>query len=154
MATNHLLNCSWTLYYHDFDNIDWTINGYKKLLNIDSVEDYSIMMNLINDWNNGLYYLMRDPHPPIWEDPLNINGGGWTFKILKQNVSSLFYNITAHAIGETICNTLDNSMNIVGVSISPKTKFTTIRVWTKLSDGNISNFKLNFNETRFNLNLI
>ena len=32
MATNNLLNNSWTLYYHDFDNIDWTINGYKKLL--------------------------------------------------------------------------------------------------------------------------
>jgi hypothetical protein len=146
------LNNSWTLYYHDFDSIDWTINGYTKLLVINTVEDYSIMMNLVNDWNNGLYYLMRDPYVPIWEDPLNENGGGWTIKILKQNVSSTFYNITAHAIGETICNTLENSMNIVGISISPKTKFTTIRIWTKLSDGNIDNFTINFNETRFSLN--
>lgn len=156
MSVDHKLSSSWSLYYHDLNNIDWTISGYNKLIEIDTIEDYRIVLNSIKDWNDGLYYLMRNPHLPIWEDDLNKNGGGWTFKIIKSNVQKFWADITAYSIGETISS---DPSNIVGISISPKAKFATIRVWSKNNNADISHFivdknrGIDFKDTRHNLNI-
>ena len=82
-SSEHLLKSVWTLYYHDLNSIKWNLEDYQKLITIESLEDFSIVYNNIKDWNDGLYYLMRDDYPPIWENELNKNGGGWTFKIIR-----------------------------------------------------------------------
>ena len=136
------LNSSWTLYYHTFDSIDWTIAGYQRLGVITSIEDFLTITGTIKDWNIGLFYLMRDPRPPVWEDPLNKGSGTWTDKIPKTNASTQFINICKLCLGETALlptSKLDRD-EVIGVSISPKNTFSTIKIWTKSNKSRVTDF--------------
>ena len=152
------LKTNWNLYFHDLNSEDWTLSAYDKLITIETIEDYHIVFNNIKDWNDGLYYLMREGYPPIWEDKVNKDGGGWTFKILKNNINKFWTDITSYCIGETIMNMNMNDNSITGISLSPKYKYTTVRIWSNDSTGNITKFitdkniNIDFKETLFTLN--
>jgi len=108
-----------------------------------------------------MFYLMRQGYPPIWDHEKNINGGGWTFKIDKKLSFDFWEKLACYCIGETITQNPDN---IIGVSISPKIRFVTIRLWTKDKIGNIPQFNkikdetahesivIDFNQARFTAN--
>jgi hypothetical protein len=69
---------------------------------------------------------MREGHPPLWEDKSNINGGGLSFKIHNKEVDNFWLIASMLLIGESIC---DHPEEVVGISVSPKTRNTTIRIW-------------------------
>lgn len=101
---------------------------------------------------------MRLGYPPIWDDPKNYDGGGWTFKVDKHNVRDYWETLACFCLGETCGH---NPENIIGVSVSPKIRNATLRVWTKNKDNNPKIFDnirhethnvLNFTEARFTAN--
>ncbi len=157
----HPLNDQWVLWFHDMKNSNWTINGYEQIFQFDTIEDFWILYNGINDFTNGMYYLMRLGYPPIWDHEKNINGGAWTFKVDKRNLNKFWEELSCYCIGETIC---DESNSIVGISISPKIRFATVRVWTNNTTHSVNLFKnisqktqnnsiaINFTEARFTIN--
>ena len=150
----HQLNDTWILWFHDTKGNDWTINGYEKLFEFDTVEDFWILYNSLvrnkSDITSGMYYLMRHGYPPIWDDPKNVNGGGWTFKIDKRNVPQFWEDISCFCIGESIC---DDSENVVGLSVSPKIRFATVRVWTSDKDQSKDKFSAVYEHTK-NSNIV
>ena len=126
----NILHSQWSLYIHDLMSEDWTINGYKKILTIETIEDFHILFNNLHKIvNNYYYFLMRDDYLPLWE---NNNGGAWSFRIPKDNTLKFFKDISIYTIGETIC---ENPLNIIGITTSPKEKFNTIKIWTINSCG-------------------
>ena len=155
------LQDSWSLYYHSFDSDDWSIKGYQKLLTIDTVEEYLTMIDVLSDWTNGMYYLMRGEHLPIWEDPLNNGAGTWTFKFLKSSIGPVWCDYTTHCIGETLLQSGNKTLQyneVIGISLSPKSTFTTLKVWVQSGKTKSKDFmldkkkKINFTEARFALN--
>lgn len=157
--SEHKLNSTWSLYYHPFNSVDWSINGYTKLLTLETIEDYHIMNNYINKDKNmeeGMYYLMRDPYIPVWEHELNVNGGGWTFKQLKSDIHKFWTGLSSYIVTESISS---EPLNIVGISTSPKTTFTTIRIWNKNINSSTKGFvcdqkrNVNFSQSRFTPNI-
>lgn len=157
----HKLNDIWVLWYHDFKNSDWTLSGFQQIFTFSTIEDFWILYNNITDITNGMYYLMRQGIPPLWDHELNINGAGWTFKVDKRDLLNFWQDISCYCIGETISL---QSRDIVGISTSPKIKYATVRVWTNNAINNPmlfepimqkslhSSVKIDFNEARFTIN--
>jgi len=157
----HPLNDKWICLFHDVNNENWNISSYQQLIILDTIEDFLILCNNIKNINNGMYYLMRQGFPPIWDHEKNIDGGGWTFRVDKKLAHEFWEKLACYCIGETICK---DPENIIGISISPKVRFVTIRIWTKNCEKNATEFSnikketenesiaINFENARFTPN--
>jgi len=130
----------WSLYYHDTQDQVWTEESYKKVA---SFADYKTLWGAIasiglEKFNNGMWFFMRNPHPPLWENHMNIRGGSYCLKV-SQNLSfELFQRYIAAATVDEVSKRPDVN-KIVGISISPKKGFHIIKVWNK--DGNHGDIK-------------
>jgi hypothetical protein len=87
---------------------------------------------------------MREHITPRWEDDNNKNGGCFSLKINKEEVLEKLFEITSQILGETLGKTDEISMNINGISISPKKNYHIIRIWIK-SGNNLNKDNYNFN---------
>ena len=106
-------------------------DSYKKLHIFNTVESFWGLYNYLPSVTNGMFFLMREKKNgraifPLWEDPTNINGGGWSFKVHKNFADNAWLELSTYLIGETIC---PEPKDIIGISISPKKYYVTIRVW-------------------------
>lgn len=121
----HKLQNTWVLWYHDGKS-DWTMDCYQKIHEFDTVEGFWQLYNNIPSIVNSMFFLMKKGHPPIWDVPQNIRGGSWLYKFPKKIADSYWLRFSCYLIGETI---MEDTTNIIGISISPKVYNVTIRVW-------------------------
>lgn len=131
--TVHPLNDSWWLWTHAMKDEDWSKDSYKRLGDkIVTVEQFlGLNRKLINCVSDSMFFLMRhgpfeEPICPMWEDPVCIKGGAWKFKVTRSDAAKAWTDIAIRLIGETIS---ESPEEILGVSISPKKTFVTIRIW-------------------------
>jgi hypothetical protein len=141
----HLLNSQWVVWYHNPSDKNWTPESYKDILEIHSVED---MLVLKNSWeqclplvSEGMFFMMRKLKNgqviyPLWEDKMNRNGGVWSFKLDKEDAQRVWFKLCSYTIGETICASIKDSLEITGISISPKKSFCIIKIWNQNKKNN------------------
>ena len=141
----HQLNDCWVLWYHDLKNSDWSESAYEKIFSFNTVEDFWIVLNNLDDLTGGMYYLMRNGIPPIWDHEKTINGGAWSFKVDKRDLNNFWRDISCYCVGETICQQPDK---IIGLSISPKIRFATVRVWTSDTNNDVNLFNMVMEESK------
>lgn len=127
------LNDTWSIYFHDPDNEDWSDSSYHLISTISTVQDFVHIYQLLHDsWSKGMFFIMREHIRPQWEDKHNKNGGCFSFKIMKNEVASYWFELGSKVLGETM--TVDPYRNlhwdkICGISISPKRSFCILRLW-------------------------
>ena len=75
---------------------------------------------------------------PVWEDPRNARGGGWTFRIPKSQAIDFWREICLLAIGEQLQEAVKSGPevkqfrdDICGVSIRPRFASTLVTVWNR-----------------------
>jgi translation initiation factor 4E len=137
----HKLNSRWVLWYHDPENSDWDFKSYEKICVFDTIELFWSIHNYIKNelLYSGMFFIMKENINPLWEDNNNINGGCWSFKILKKNSYNAWINLSVYLIGETLTEEY-NFIN--GISISPKKGFCIIKIWiNNTSKSNIKNIR-------------
>ena len=135
MSSHNYINDVWSLYFHDPYDMNWDAGSYKFITTISSVEDYVNIFKEFEDlWQRGMFFIMREHIMPRWEDENNINGGCLSFKVNKPDCSDKLFEITSMILGETMGTTDVISMNINGLSISPKKNYHIIRIWLKNND--------------------
>lgn len=123
-----VLDDVWTLYFHDSENADWTHPSYVRLVDVSSLEDVASMRyGLRNRVAGGMFFLMREFVFPSWDDPNNIDGGCLTMRVSKQSAEQVWNELTTSAVGDTLHESSQDL--IMGISISPKTVYTIIKVW-------------------------
>jgi hypothetical protein len=84
------LDDRWALYFHDPDDPLWTLNSYKQIGIISTVDDFIEANKAFADlWSKGMFFLMREHIQPLWEDPYNKNGGCFSYKVNKPDVSNV-----------------------------------------------------------------
>ena len=131
----------WNLWYH-YDKDNWTISGYKKICEIESIKDFWNLFNYLskdNNINNAHYFLMKNNTNPIWEDEINISGGCWSFKIIDKKAYNLFEELSLYLVTETLC--LSISEEIMGLSICfKKNNNVIIKIWNNNSKNNSLKF--------------
>ena len=138
ISNTHVLNSKWVVWYHNPSDKSWTKDSYKDILEIESLEDFFVLKN---SWDKclplvceGMFFLMRKLKNnkviyPQWEDINNKYGGYWSFKIDKNNAQDIWFKLFSFTIGESICNNSMESIQVNGISISPKKNFCIIKIW-------------------------
>lgn len=142
-----ILNDVWCLYFHDPTDSDWTLKSYKRICNISSSESYWAVQNLLQDkLSCGMFFLMREHVFPCWDDQTNIEGGCLSIKVLKQDLKQFWEHFAIRALGECLFKDHELSVNINGISTSPKKHFCIIKIWLKTNDHNTRDY-FDFPET-------
>jgi hypothetical protein len=127
----HLLSDKWTFWAHLPDDIDWSVNSYKKIYDIKTCEETIAILETIPEImvKNCMLFLMRDGIKPIWEDPQNRNGGCFSYKIQNKIVYEVWKDLCYVLVGNNISNRNEVVSNIRGITISPKKNFCIIKIW-------------------------
>jgi hypothetical protein len=133
------LNDTWCLYFHDPDNDDWGDDSYHAICTMSTSEDFVNVHQLLQDgWSKGMFFIMREHIRPQWEDENNRYGGCFSFKIMKHEVSSYWFELGSKVLGETMTSESHRHKwdKICGMSISPKRSFCILRLWVSQQDYN------------------
>ena len=125
------LDTKWVLWYHDPDDKRWSLESYKELCVFSTLEEFLSYYDEIKTFVSGMFFLMKEGIPPIWEDPQNIKGGIMTYKLLKNISDKAWVELSMLLIGGTLS---EDYTNINGISISPKINNCIIKIWVKSSN--------------------
>jgi hypothetical protein len=119
----------WTLYFHSPEETKWTLNTFISLGVMKTWRDFWNIIEVLKSesLSDGMFFMMRDPSPPLWESHQNIRGGCYSFRCQKKDAADVYLN---HIIGAMLGSLQNNPENrINGISISPKRGFNIIIVW-------------------------
>ena len=138
MATNdcnneyHALENKWTMWAHLPHDTDWSINSYKNIYTMGTVEDAIALTETLPEVlvKNCMLFLMKEGIKPIWEDPKNRSGGCFSYKISNKCVYEVWKELCYVLVGETISLNQSFVSNVTGITISPKKNFCIIKIWT------------------------
>lgn len=135
LATNmegfHLLSDKWCLWAHLPHDTDWSINSYKKICTLTTVEETIAVTETLPDIlvKNCMLFLMRDGIKPIWEDPKNRSGGCFSYKVSNKQVYTVWKELSYVLVGDSISKQSSFVANVTGITISPKKNFCIIKIW-------------------------
>ena len=125
-----LLDHNYTMYYHDVSDENWDKDSYRTIYTFGTLNDVVKLQNTISNYTSGMFFLMRDPIFPLFEDDANLNGGYWTYKIPKKDMNKIWMEM----VGRFVCNGITkdpkHSLLINGISISPKITNCILKIWT------------------------
>jgi len=153
VITDYKLATYYSLWYHDLNDNNWSLNSYTKITEIYSIRDFWSIYKSIENFLNGIFFLMRENIPPVWESAENLNGGYWTFKINNDILMDSWVYLSIQCITQNLIKIDQNSNNehqINGLSISPKQGNSIIKIWNnkikfndpKLLDINVEKFDM------------
>jgi hypothetical protein len=124
------LNEIYTFWYHNPDNVDWSLESYIELLEFSTIEEFWVLDKFVRKdmIENGMFFIMKKSVKPIWECSTNINGGCISWKVDRKNS----YKSWIDCIGHFIMKDFGEFTNLInGVSISPKKNSSIIKLWFK-----------------------
>lgn len=134
-----------SVYFHCPFNNNWDISEYTFITNISTVEDYIKIYKIFYKlFEKGYFFIFRDYIEPRFEDKENCKGGCFSIKVSSEHLYDFFFKIVAEMLGETLTKDPKHSLNINGISISPKKNSNIIRIWIKdnsLINRNLYNFE-------------
>ncbi|KAF2083989.1 translation initiation factor eIF4e [Saccharata proteae CBS 121410] len=116
----------------------------ERLVKLESVTDVRMFWSVFNNFNLAALQLRDTIHffhkgvKPLWEDPRNVKGGAWTFRVPKEKAPLWWQQICLLAIGEVLQGAVDNSNkrmtfidDICGLSYSVRFTSILITVWNR-----------------------
>jgi hypothetical protein len=127
----HKLSNNWVLWAHLPHDNNWKINSYKKIYTFKTIEESIAITQTLPEIlvKNCMLFLMKEGIMPIWEDPKNIDGGCFSYKISNKNVYEVWRDLSFVLLGESISLNKKVTNNITGITISPKKNFCIVKVW-------------------------
>lgn len=134
---------SWTLYFHAPREKRWTLDTFQPIATMKTLrEALQVFHELGDKIRRGMYFCMRDPVPPLWENYQNIRGGSYSFRGGPEEGGDYYKTYILGAMQGEAATAKENQ--IMGVSISPKIMtgpngayrvgFYVIKVWNKDSE--------------------
>lgn len=138
--TEPLPTGTWTFYFHAPKEKRWSLDTFKPIAKVKNLQDIlSVFQELDDKLKRGMFFCMRDPVPPLWENYQNIRGGSYSLRGGPDDGVDYY---KAYIIGAML-NTaaIDTADTIMGISISPKIMngpngtskvgFYVIKLWNK-----------------------
>jgi hypothetical protein len=131
------------LYFHAPREKRWTLDTFQPIAKVSNPrETLAVFHELGDKLKRGMFFFMKDPIPPLWENYQNIRGGSYSFRGGQEEGAEYY---KAYCVGAAMAlATVNPADQIVGVSISPKIMNTTngaqrvgfyvIKVWNKDSE--------------------
>ena len=134
---HHALNGKWNLYYHLPQDKNWDVSSYSIIMsNIDTAEKVISLNESVHDnvIKNCMLFVMREGITPMWEDPINRDGGCFSYKISNKYVPEVWKQLFYLIVGETLCNDTALSKHLNGITVSPKKNFCIIKIWLDVAN--------------------
>ena len=127
----HELSNRWTLWGHLPHDTNWTIRSYIFISTFRTVEDAILVTESLPPVlvENCMLFLVKEGIQPLWEDPMNKNGGYFSYKVTNKNVHTIWKELTYATIGGTLSKNTSFIRDVTGITISPKKNFCVIKVW-------------------------
>jgi hypothetical protein len=134
---------TWTLYFHAPREKRWTLDTFQPIAKVATFREIlAVFQELGDKLKRGMYFCMRDPIPPLWENYQNIRGGSYSLRGGPEEGPEYYKSyIIGAMLGQT---TVVPEDQIVGLSISPKIMsgpngshrvgFYVIKIWNKDSE--------------------
>lgn len=131
---------SWTFYFHAPREKRWTIDTFKKIVTISTLRQALALFTEMGDkLKRGMYFCMRDPHPPLWENYQNIRGGSYSLRggaeegveYYKLYMLGAMLGLVAREDGDFINGISISPKIMMTGGGSPKVGFYVIKVWNK-----------------------
>lgn len=119
----------WTIYFHSPEETKWTLNTFISLGSMKTWHQFWSVMEQLKpeSFSDGMFFLMRDPAPPLWESHHHIRGGCYSFRCPKKDAPDVYLTYIIASMLNGISHDTNNKIN--GISISPKRGFNIIKVW-------------------------
>jgi hypothetical protein len=116
------------MYFHSPEETKWTLNTFINLGPMKTWREFWIVIDTLKpeSLSEGMFFMMRDPSPPLWESSQNIRGGCYSFRYQKKDAHDVYINCIISAMLGTLTRA-ENHIN--GITISPKRGFNIIKVW-------------------------
>lgn len=120
---------SWTLYFHSPEEQKWDISTFIKVGTVSTWREWFSLIESIGSKtiSDGMFFFMRDPIPPLWENSRNIRGGSYSYRIQRTDATNSFVNSAIASMMDKAMVHPENQVN--GISISPKKGFNIIKIW-------------------------
>ena len=120
----------WTFYFHDPDDNNWTLESYKRLGDVSSVEEmWNVLRATTKLCQAGMFFVMREHVFPCWDDPNNIDGGCVSIKVPVVAVPATWEYLVKRTLGETLVADKKKWESLNGISVSPKRGFCIFKLW-------------------------
>jgi hypothetical protein len=125
---DYFINNFHNFYFHDPNSLNWSTESYENICKIKDLDELYVINFLIEKKiMKGMFFLMKNDIFPQWDNDDNKNGGTVSMKILENETSYYWNEISLkYVLGELIENQEDL---INGISISPKKNFSIIKFW-------------------------
>ena len=125
------LSDKWTLWAHLPHDTDWSINSYKKIHTVSTVEETIAVTETLPPIlvQNCMLFWMREGIKPTWEDPKNRSGGCFSYKVINKTVYDSWKELTYFTLGNTLSKQSSFVDKVTGFTISPKKNFCIIKIW-------------------------
>ena len=133
-SANFQLKNKWVLWYHKMNDEQWGIDSYKKVIEIEDYHTLLLMVSEIKVVTSGMFFFMKDGIQPIYEDPMNKEGGYWSLRVTKKDANDYWLKIIYLLCFENITQDENKNKLMNGLSISPKINNCIFKIWN-------SNFK-------------
>ena len=138
--SEHVLKNEWTVWFHKIDDLNYDIDSYERVLKFKTIEKFVLLYRKINNFSAGMFFLMKNDIPPLWENENNIKGGYLSFKVYKKTINDSWFKFCSLIIGQTLIQ--ENMEDINGISLSPKINNCIIKIWFN----DRKDYKKNFNK--------
>lgn len=127
---------TFTLWFHSSSDQDWSIDSYHEIFNFNTVDEFLTLLMAINTRPkmllNGMFFIMRQGIKPTWEDPINKDGGVFTWKVEKEDVLPAWENMCMLLVTGALHEIFD-TYGFNGISISPKKTNNILKVWLSIN---------------------
>jgi hypothetical protein len=126
----HRLSDTWVLWAHLPQEPSWTMDSYIQVMTISYVEEMLSLLHTLPEKliTDCMLFLMRENVSPTWEDPLNKQGGCFSYKI-NHRIRDVWRDVSYSLIGNTLTTDKSFQKEMTGISISPKKNFCILKVW-------------------------
>jgi hypothetical protein len=117
-------------------------NYEDRLVHLASISDVRTFWNVFNNFDVSALPLRDSVHlfhknvKPLWEDPRNLHGGCWTFRVHKDRAPAFWERICLLAVGEKLQAAVESDRqqfrdDICGVSLSVRFTSVLVQVWNR-----------------------
>jgi hypothetical protein len=118
---------NYTLWFHKLNDNNWERKTYRMIYTFGNVKDFWKMFNNLPTVNSFMLFLMKENIFPTYEDPENINGGCWSYRVQRKDLQQVWKLLCIALISNNIEN--DSNNIITGISINPKN--CVLKIWCK-----------------------
>ncbi|KAF1815215.1 translation initiation factor eIF4e [Eremomyces bilateralis CBS 781.70] len=116
-----------------------------RLVKLHTIADVREFWEVFNNFDISTLPLRDSIHlfhkgvKPLWEDPRNVKGGAWTFRVPKDKAKAFWQEISLMAIGEVLQEAVASKRttfidDICGISLSVRFTSMLVSIWNRDAD--------------------